>query len=304
MKITNKLNLPQPFVDAVSKEYTYKDKRYSVTTLLNSEREIMLKRRYNDQIESDVSDMIWAIFGTAVHSVLENSNKGEELLTEQYLSIPVTLSDGDEYTLSGLCDLFDTKQGEVIDYKVTSTFKVLKKDFEDYRMQGLMYCYMISKTNFNGVIYKPKKATFYPVLRDWQKSKAKFDREYPQTQVQKVTFKFTDKDFKWIEQWLKAKFEAIKAAEQLSDEELPMCSDKDRWKNPDVYAVMKKGRKSALRLLDTEQEAERYMKSNGGDYIELRQGEDRKCKEYCNCCEFCPYYKENYTNDGGGELPF
>lgn len=321
MKITNKNNLPQPFVDAVSKEYQYKDKRYSVTALLNSEREIILKRRYNNNIESDVSDMIWAIFGTAVHSVLENSNKSENLLTEQYLSLPIKLSDGDEYTLSGLCDLFDTKQGEVIDYKVTSTFKALKKDYEDYKMQGLIYAYMISKINFgdtvqvfadsewkteyiNDLFYKPKKATFYMILRDWQKSKAKFDRDYPQSQVQKVTFRFTKKDFDWIEKWLLDKFEKIKAAEQLSDEELPLCSDKDRWKNEDVYAVMKKGRKSALRLLNNEQEAQDYMKANGGDYIELRKGSDRKCEEYCSCCEFCPYWQKNYKNDNGGELPF
>ena len=32
MKITNNLKLPQPFVDAVDKDYQYKDKRYSVTT--------------------------------------------------------------------------------------------------------------------------------------------------------------------------------------------------------------------------------------------------------------------------------
>lgn len=337
MKITNKLGLPDPFVQAVSKEYQYKDKRYSVTTLLSSEREIMLRRRHNDEIEEDVSNMIWAIFGTAVHSVLENSNKADNLLTEQYLTLPITLNDGDIYTLSGLCDLYDTLQGEVIDYKVTSTFKALKGDYEDYRMQGLIYAYMISKIKFykyksckdvvDGIdryryvtdldkvredIYlkyeevnlKPKKATFYMILRDWQKSKAKFDKSYPQSQVQKVTFRFTKKDFEWVEQWIKDKFEAIKVAEQLSDEELPLCSDEDRWRNPDVYAVMKKGRKSALRLLNTEQEANDYKAKYGGDYIEVRKSEDRKCKEYCSCCEYCSYYKENYSNEGGGELPF
>ena len=335
MIITNSQNLPDPFVQAVSKEYQYKEKRYSVTTLLKSEREIMLQRRHNDEIEQDVSDMIWAIFGTAVHSVLENSNKSEDLLTEKYLSLPVTLDDGDTYTLSGLCDLYDTKQGEVIDYKVTSTFKALKKDYDDYKMQGLMYAYMISKTKFykymsdlefetgtkkysydtelsvkanlrgyEEVTFKPKKATFYMVLRDWQKSKAKFDKDYPQSQVVPVTFKFTQKDFDFIEKWIKDKFEAIKKAEQLADKDLPLCCDKDRWKNPDVWAVMKNGRKSALRLLNTEQEAKSYMSKNGGDYVELRKGEDRKCKEYCSACQFCEHWQKNYANDGAGSLPF
>lgn len=335
MKITNKQKLPLPFVDAVSKEYKFKDKRYSVTTLLKSEREIMLQRRHNDEIEADVSDMIWAIFGTAVHSVLENSNSADHLLKEQFLSIPITLSDGDIYTLSGICDLFDTEAGEVVDYKVTSTFKALKKDYEDYRMQGLMYAYMISKIKFykyksckdvaagidrytysinldledvnlkyEEAYFKPKKAKFYMILRDWQKSKAKFDKDYPQSQVIPVVFRFTQKDFDFIEKWLIEKFEKIKKAEQLADQDLPMCSDQDRWKNPDVFAVMKKGRKTALRLLNTEQEAQDYSAKYGGDYIEYRKGEDRKCKEYCNCCDFCPYYKEHYANDGAGALPF
>ena len=73
MKITNKLNLPQPFVDAVTREYQYKDKQYSVTAILKDVREILLTRRHNDEIEQDVADMIWLIFGTAVHKVLEDS---------------------------------------------------------------------------------------------------------------------------------------------------------------------------------------------------------------------------------------
>ena len=79
MKITNNMKLPQPFVDAVNSDYQYRDKRYSVTTLLKPTREIMLMRRHNEEISQDVSDMIWSIFGTAVHSVLENSTEGKHL---------------------------------------------------------------------------------------------------------------------------------------------------------------------------------------------------------------------------------
>ena len=34
MKITNKMGLPKPLVDAVTREYEYKPKQYSVTALL------------------------------------------------------------------------------------------------------------------------------------------------------------------------------------------------------------------------------------------------------------------------------
>ena len=72
MKITNKLNLPDMLQRAVEKEYTYRDKRYSITSLLDPDRVLMLKRRYNDEIEQDVSECIWMLFGTVTHYALEN----------------------------------------------------------------------------------------------------------------------------------------------------------------------------------------------------------------------------------------
>ena len=105
MKITNIYNLPQPFVDAVAREYTPTPKRYSVTTILKDNREILLSRRHGDEIEQDVSDMIWAIFGSAVHKVLETAGEQNELLKEFFMSAEII----DGYTLSGICDVYDTE---------------------------------------------------------------------------------------------------------------------------------------------------------------------------------------------------
>ena len=52
------------------------------------------------------------------------------------------------------------------------------------------------------------------------------------------------------------------------------------------------GWKTALRVLDSMEEAEEWKEKNGGDSIEIRPGEDKKCIDYCNVCEFCNYYKE------------
>lgn len=289
MTITNIYNLPQPFVDAVSREYTPTPKRYSVTTILKDNREIILSRRHSDEIQQDVSDMIWAIFGSAVHKVLETANPQDELLKEFFMSAEII----EGYTLSGICDVYDTTNGEVIDYKVVSTFKCLKGDFEDFRKQGLLYCYLLRRRKFHA-----SKATFYMILRDWQGSKARYDASYPQHQVQKVTFEFTDKDFEECEKWVIEKFESLKHDEELSDDELPVCSPESRWRTQTVFAVMKKGRKSALKLCATADEAQAESKARGGDYIEVRQGTDRKCTDYCSCAAFCEYYQKQY---GGSE---
>jgi len=107
MRITNEMGLPQPFVSAVEKEYTYKPKRYSVTSILKGPREAILQRRHDDEITSDVSDMVWALFGTAVHSVLENAQETDDQLKEN--KIVVEMPNG--YELSGIFDLYDDSTG-------------------------------------------------------------------------------------------------------------------------------------------------------------------------------------------------
>ncbi len=47
MILTNKLNLPQPFVDAATNDHEYTEGRYSVTELLGGTCEAILKRRHN-----------------------------------------------------------------------------------------------------------------------------------------------------------------------------------------------------------------------------------------------------------------
>ena len=112
MIITNNQNLPKPFVDAITKNYEYTDKRYSVTSILKGYKEILLTRRHYSQIEQDVADSIWMILGSAVHKVLEEANDDDDLLKE----IKLTWELPNGYTLSGVADLYSVKEKKVIDY--------------------------------------------------------------------------------------------------------------------------------------------------------------------------------------------
>jgi len=83
------------------------------------------------------------------------------------------------------------------------------------------------------------------------------------------------------------------------------CSDEERWSKPDKWAVMKEGRKSALRLLDSRLDAQRWCVTN--DHVHLwekgknipfkkgisivhRPGEDTRCEHYCAVSSVCPQY--------------
>ena len=286
MIITNKLGLPKPLVDMAQSDYKLKPNEYRVTSLLKGIRETILERRHHSEIEQDVSDMIWLLFGTAVHSVLENHQEGENEIKEARLKIPI----GD-YTLSGQFDLYNAETKTITDYKTCSIWKVIYGEYEDWRKQLLIYSYMLQSIGF-----PVEKAEIIALMKDHSKSQAKIKADYPKQPVRKITFTFTEKDFAEIESWLHQRFEEIAKAEKLPDDELPLCTPEERFNSGDKFAVMKKGRKTALRVLDSYEKAEEWMEYNGGDYIEVRKGEDRKCQDYCSACEFCNYYKEVVAN--------
>ena len=288
MKITNKLNLPQPFVDAVQSDYKPKEHQYSVTTVLNPTRQVILQRRYNEEITQDVADMIWMLFGTALHSVLENSKESESQFKEEYLKQDLGILDESlsGYYLSGKADLLDVLKKRMTDYKTTSVFKIQKKDYEDWRKQLLIYSWLFIKIGF-----EINNAEIIALLKDWSSTKAKVDRSYPQLQVQRVPFKFTKKDFDEIEEFIINKFKELKENENKNDEDLPLCTPEERWNTGDKYAVKKKKNKRADRVYDTLEEAEEHLsKIDPKIYeIEVRKGEDKRCLEYCSCCKFCSY---------------
>ena len=280
MIITNKLCLPQAFVDMASEDYTQDPNRYSATALLKGVREAILEKRHANEIEQDVSDMIWMLFGRAVHSILENHQEGDHEIKESKIAI-----DFEEYTLSGIFDLYNEKLAKVTDYKTCSVWKVIFGDYSDWRRQLLIYAWMMRKIGF-----EVSCGEVVAIIKDHSKSKAKFDKNYPQLPVKVIKFQFTEADFTEIKAWLKEKFAEIRRCESLPDDELPLCTLEERYNSGDKYAVMKKGKKRALRVLDTQEEAEKYMADNG-DYIDVRLGEDKKCQDYCAVCDFCSYYK-------------
>jgi hypothetical protein len=270
-----------------TQDYVYKDNEYRVTSLLKGIRETILERRHHHEIEQDVSDMIWLLFGTAVHNVLESHQEGEHEFKEERLKIKI----GD-YILSGQFDLYNADTKTTTDYKTCSVWKVIYGDYTDWRKQSLIYSYMLLSIGF-----PVEKGEIVALMKDHSKAQAKRKADYPKQPVKKITFQFSDKDFEEIERWLHEKFEEIAQAEKLPDDELPLCTPEERFNSGDKFAVMKKGRKTAMRVLDSMEDAENWMATNGGDYIEVRKGEDKKCQDYCSAAQFCNYYKEVVAND-------
>ncbi len=274
--VTNRYNLPQALVNLV-KEKEYIDNRYSITELLGPTREILLSRKHAKEIEVDVSDTIAALFGSAVHKLLEEAdNKNAEIKMEYTLS--------NDITIVGVTD--KVSDDAIEDYKTTSVSKVQKSDFSDWRDQGLGYAWLWWK--IHGEI--KRKLKFHALLKDWSKLRSVNSSNYPLTPIFTWEYNITDSDYDYIEEKIKNKVAEIQSGKLLK------CTNEEKWYTGDKYAVYKNvGDKRAAYVADTEEDAHNYItnKCNGAGEIEVRKGECLKCKYYCKVAKFCEEAKND-----------
>lgn len=280
MKITNKLHLPEAFVNAVSVERHNKPGQYSATTLNKGTKEIILQERHWDEFEVDAADSVWAVFGTAVHEVLEKHNDGN--FHEERFDIAVGNS-----RVTGVVDSYDMERGIIADWKTASVYKVMKGDFADWYKQGMTYAWLLKQNGLD-----VRRCRFISLLKDHSKSKAKFDASYPQSPVFVYEFDVTPEDLERTGERIAAKVAEIEAAEKMADDEIAPCTAEERWCDGDKYAVMKNGRKTAVRVFDTLTDAENCAGELGNShYVEHRPATSRKCADYCLCKDFCNFHK-------------
>ena len=280
MIITNKLNLPDGFVKAVSTEKHNAPGSLSATTLIQGIKQIILTERHWDLLVDDVSDRIWAIFGSAVHSLLENEGKYD--FTEQKMTYKV----GDT-TVTGTIDNYDMEHGVICDYKTASVVKIKFNDFTDWYLQGMIYAWLLFKNNF-----EVNRCRFIALLKDHSKTDAIRERDYPKEPVYIYEFPVTLQDLFKIGVFIKDKVEEYQRCLLLQDNDIPPCLPEERWDKPPKFAVMKTGNKRAVRLFDNAEEAGQLEEAKGaGHFVEHRQGESIKCRSYCLCNRFCNFYQ-------------
>lgn len=280
MRVTNRLGLPAAFVNAVSVRRHNAPGCYSATTLNKGAKEIVLTDRHFDELEADAADSVWAVWGTAVHALLESQK--DDNFHEEKFKVPVLNS-----YVTGQVDSYDMERGIINDWKTASVWKVQLGDFADWRLQGLAYAWLLTKSGL-----AVNKCRFVALLKDHSKTKAKNDREYPQSPVYVYEFDVTPDDLAATERRITAKVAEIEAAYKLADDEIAECSAAERWADGEKWAVMKNGRKSAVKLFDSEADADAFAGEMGNShYVEHRPAVSRKCADYCQCKDFCNFYK-------------
>lgn len=287
MRITNKFNLPLSLVEAVSNDgYSKGDADISVTSLWKSPRIVALEKEHEDKLERDVVDSLWSLLGRGVHDVLCRSDSNT--MTEMRMSFMM-----EGWKISGQFDRYIPEHCHLQDYKVTSAWSlVYDSRTEDWENQLNTYAFMLAK---NG--YDVTRLEIIAVLRDWSQTEALRNDNYPKTPVVTVPIKL------WCLAEAEDKIRAQVLKHQSALNDLPLCTEKDQWAQPGKWAVMKAGRKSAVKLYDSHAEALLHLSENNDPKLSVveRKGAKNRCEKYCAVKDFCDQYRME-SHDASDDL--
>jgi len=282
MKLTNRLNLPQPLVDAVRNDsYTSGGADISVTTLLKPPRMVALEKQHKDELTEDASERIWSLIGQIPHGILERASTTG--VAERRLQITV-----EGWTVSGAMDRY--VDGLLQDYKVVTAYKFKDGGVPvEYEQQLNIYAEILRRHGD-----PVRRAEIVGILRDWSKLEARRDANYPQTQV----------IVREVPLWSPTKAQAFIRERVILHKQarvtLPQCGDEDRWARPTKYAVMREGQARAVKLFESQVEAEAYAKEGKKLTVETRPGELVRCANYCNVAQFCDQFKKEVKDEDNG----
>ena len=293
MRYTNKHQLPQTLVNLTERDgYTKGHARISVTTLIGSPRVSILRARHDDEIEVDVADGIWALVGRALHHVAEAG------ADEQHLSEERLFTDVNGWTISGGIDLQILSDGvSILDYKFTSAWAVMNaEDKSDWEWQLNVYAWLVRRVKGMEV----KRLQICALIRDWRRREAELKSTYPQAPAQVIDIPLWsyEQQTAFVEERVRVHQEAAAAASLEHD--LPECTDEERWIRGDKWAVKKRGAKRAIRVFDSEAEANAFRGEVFDMEVEHRKGEPIRCTgNYCRVNQFCDQYQNWLVNQGG-----
>ena len=288
MIITNKHGVPEPLVTLASKEYYSKGaSQYSVTEIMAPPKIKRLREQYNDKIKQDVSDMLWNLLGSALHVVMERG------VTDGWTMEERLYKEVDGVTVSGAIDIQqETPDGVVIiDYKFTSAWAVMQEK-EEWQQQLNVYKWLVETVKRKKVV----GLKICALVRDFNRHETK--EGYPKASIEMVDIPMWDSVT--TEAYVRERLNLHRDAKVSADfgDELPACSDTDRWQSETIYAVKREGRKTAIRLFKTIEEANELAEKEKG-YVETRLGEPKRCTgNYCGVAEWCEQYQGeiNVTN--------
>jgi hypothetical protein len=211
---------------------------------------------------------------------------------------PITLDQARELHASPHEGIIVTGQTDFVhgtridDYKLTNVYAhKMGSRLDEWYIQLGLYTMLLAVHG-----RKIDSVNILEMLRDWVASQVGRQREYPERAV----FEFQIELMPLDEAFAYASSRASLILDNLDtpDDQLPPCTDEERWYRGRVFAVMKIGAKRAvngglfkvddLSVEQAKADAEALAASKGAAYAVVdRPGVNPRCEEYCAAADVC-----------------
>lgn len=294
--MTNKYGLPDVIVKAVQRKvYDKGDADFTGSELPKPPLLRRLEMEHWNEIEEDVVERIWALFGDSIHYVLEQAATTE--LVEDRLSHFIDV-DGMTYTVGGKIDHINLVARKLEDWKTTTVWALKDGVKPEWEAQTNVYAWIL---RMKGI--EIDEIWIGAFFKDWSRTeRLRYGNSYPETPIGMYPVRLWPMDE--ARAWIADRIIQHTATNPRD------CTDEERWARPTTYALMKEGRKSAVRVMDTYGEITQYAIDNGhaglrnagspitmvqGYSIEERPGSYVRCTEgnvegktFCPVSQWCP----------------
>jgi len=275
MQITNLTNLPEPLVSAVSGSRRPARGQISVTELIKPPQMRALTLAHWHELSEDASDRIWAALGQLMHKLLEEHGRD----SATHLAEHTLACDVDGVTVHGTFDLYQ-RDGVLIDYKFVSVWTTLDGVKKEWEQQLNLYAELLRRHG-----HPVRRLEIVAIYRDWSRARSA-DPGYPQAQARVLDVPLWGASE--AAGYLAERVRLHRAAEEGA---YGVCTPEERWERPTKYALRKQGRKSAVKLFDTREEADSAV-TQSDHFVEERPGSSVRCESYCAVAAFCHQYAD------------
>lgn len=309
MAYTNNYRIPLSMaIFLATDHYDYDPGTISATKLLKPIRQLVLTDRVPPELQStDISDLISARMGTAIHTGIEDAwtnhyqramvklGYSEEMIKKVRINpqpgtlmpgeIPVYMEIRSRREVAGkvVSGKFDfVGNGALEDFKSTSTFSFMKasKDF-DYAMQGSIYRWLNPE-----IITKDSMAIQF-IFTDWKAYEARQNPNYPQRKTETKRFQLFP--IEETEAFVIKKIQQFDEYKSKPDEEIPYCTDEELWRDDPVWKYYKDPTKMtrSTKNFDNEKDAYARLKADGNVGMVVHNPGQAKACLYCPAFAVC-----------------
>lgn len=216
MKITNKYGYPEEFILAITEDsYDKGDSEYSATGLIKPPRIVALEERHDHEMEIDVDDRVFILYGHLGHALLERAGKK----LKNRINEVRYFGEIDGIKISAQVDSLSLVDGVLRDWKFTTVygFKVGTSPKDDWIQQMNIQLELLRQNNLDA-----NKLQIWGLLRDWRPMESKKQQGYP-----------TKLGWHDIEIYPREKTRAMISkmimAHRSAKITIPLCSKEENW---------------------------------------------------------------------------